>query len=88
MDAADFPYEISDHARETIRERSIELEWIMRVLNDPALTEPDRLDPDAMHALAVIPEYGDRVLRVTYNPTVSPWRIITAHIDRRMKGRL
>lgn len=41
-----------------------------------------------MHAMARIPEYGDRVLRVIYNHAASPEHIITAFFDRRMKGRL
>ena len=88
MADTEFPYEISDHAAETIKERGVELEWVARVVQNPAQTHPDQLDPDAVHALATIPEFGDRVLRVIYNPTVTPWRIVTAFFDRRMKGRL
>jgi hypothetical protein len=81
-------FEISDHAAEAIRERGIDPAWIARVLAGPARTEPDRLDPAAMHAMAAIPECGGRVLRVIYNGNVSPCRIITAYFDRRMEGRL
>lgn len=88
MAEGDFPYQISDHARKTILERDIDLAWISRVVQHPIKTHPDLLDPEAMHALAKIPERGDRVLRVIYNPTVSPWRIVTAFFDRRMKGKL
>jgi hypothetical protein len=84
----DFPYEISDHARESLREREIDLAWVARVIENPATTHRDPLDFSAMHALAAIPENGDRVLRVIYNHTVSPYRIVTAFFDRRMKGRL
>lgn len=83
-----FPYEISDHARMTIMERGVDLEWIVRVVQRPLKTHPDPRNPTAIHALGKIPEYGDRVLRVIYNPNVSPSRIITAFFDRRMKGRL
>jgi hypothetical protein len=83
-----FPFEISDHAREVLQERGIELAWVTRVIRLPIRTHPDLLDPNALHALAKIPEFGDRVLRVIYNPTVQPWRIVTAFFDRRMKGRL
>jgi hypothetical protein len=83
-----FPYQLSDHATEAMHERNIDPAWVARVIDNPALTEPDRLDPQARHALAAIPEHGDRVLRVIYNPSVTPWRVITAYFDRRMKGRL
>ena len=80
--------EYSDHATKAMRERGIDLLWVQRVVENPARTEPDRLDPAVTHALAGIPEFGDRVLRVIYNANVQPWRIITAYFDRGMKGRL
>ena len=83
-----FPYELTIHAREQIVERDISLEWIKRVLDSPALTEPHKTDPELRHALGVIPEYGNRVLRVVYNYTTDPWRVVTVHFDRRMKGKL
>jgi hypothetical protein len=38
------------------------------------------------HALAKIPECGDRVLRVVYNAYVDPLRVVTAYFDRRERG--
>ncbi len=73
----DFPFELSAHAAAVIKERGIRLEWINRVLISPEKTEPDAYDPALQHALAHIPEHGNRVLRVVYNVTVEPWRIIT-----------
>lgn len=83
-----FPYPLTDHAARRISERNISLEWINRVLSNPQRTEPDPEDPELCHALGTIPEYGNRVLRVVYNETVSPWRIVSAHFDRRLKGKL
>jgi hypothetical protein len=40
-----------------------------------------------MHAFARVPERNDRVLRVVYNASVHPLRVITIHFDRRVKGR-
>jgi hypothetical protein len=79
---------ISDHAANAMRERGIDPAWVHRVIEQPAKTEPDQLDPNATHALGAIPEFGGRVLRVVYNASATPWRIITAFFDRRMKGRL
>jgi hypothetical protein len=56
--------------------------------SDQAGGEPDREDPELRHALARIPEYGDRVLRVVYNQTTVPWRIITVYFDRTQRNRL
>jgi hypothetical protein len=44
-------------------------------------TENDLIDPALAHALLVIPERGFRVLRVIYDETVSPVRIVTLYFD-------
>jgi hypothetical protein len=54
----------------------------------PILAERDKEDPLLTHVLAKIPEFGDRVLRMVYNPSVHPPRIVTVFFDRKMKGRL
>lgn len=40
-----------------------------------------------MHAFLRIAERNYRVLRVVYNPSVHPLRVITVYFDRRLKGR-
>jgi hypothetical protein len=79
-------YELTAHAATVIREREIDAAWIERVLGKPERTEPDRFDPSLTHALAPIAERGGRVLRVVYNPSVDPKRIVTAYFDRRQRG--
>lgn len=64
------------------------MDWVIRTLSDPERIEPDRADPEVNHALARIPEYGNRVLCVVYNHTVVPPRIVTAFFDRRQRNRL
>lgn len=81
-------YTLTNHARRVIEERKIHTEWINRTLERPQRTERDRHDPNLNHALAPIPEFGDRVLRVVYNKTDSPWKIVTAYFDRTMKDKL
>jgi len=81
-------YELSVHARATLRKRKIPAAWLERVLAVPHLTEPDDEDPEVQHWLARIPEFDNRVLRVLVNTTVSPVRIVSLYFDRRMKKRL
>lgn len=47
-----------------------------------------RVDPDIVHHLRTIEACEDRVLRVLYNEAVSPVRIVSVFLDRRMKGKL
>jgi hypothetical protein len=81
-------YELSDHAARRIAERNIERRWIEMTLDEPDRQEPDPIDPSAKHAFKQIAEMDDRVLRVVYNTTATPVRIISAYFDRRMKGKL
>jgi uncharacterized protein YuzE len=71
-----FPYALTAHAAKVISEREISMAWITRVLAHPEKTEPDRDDPTLRHALARIPAYEERVLRVVYNETTEPWLIV------------
>ncbi|MGZ9148757.1 MAG: DUF4258 domain-containing protein [Candidatus Deferrimicrobiaceae bacterium] len=80
--------EYTAHALLVMSERGIEKEWVLRVLENPRKVEGDPLDPDLTHAMAPIPEFGGRVLRVIYNHSVSPWRVVTAFIDRAMKEKI
>lgn len=81
-------YELSAHAVTVMAEREILEIWVERVLVSPERTEPDATDPLLRHALGRIPERDDRVLRVVYNETVHPWRVVTAYFDRAMRGKL
>jgi len=79
---------LTNHASVVLRERDIPVEWVRRVLTHPHLRLPDAEDPDLFHALAPIAERKDRVLRVVYNGTMNPWRVVTAHFDRAWRGML
>ena len=80
---ANTPYTLTAHAATVIAEREIEPAWIERVLARPERTEADRSDATLTHALARIEERGHRVLRVVYNASVNPLRVVTAYFDRR-----
>jgi uncharacterized protein DUF4258 len=76
-------YELTEHARDALEKRRIELAWVEHALDAPEATEADPVDPDLEHRLARIPEWGNRVLRVIVNRTTTPLRIVTAFFDRR-----
>jgi hypothetical protein len=76
-------FDLTSHARAVLAERRIDLAWVGRVLASPERTEPDRGDPSLRHALGPIRERDGRVLRVVYDPAVSPIRVVTAFFDRR-----
>jgi len=75
------------HAAAVIAEREIDASWIARAFSRPDRTEPHPLDRSLMHALIAIPERGDRVLRVVYNPSYKPPKVVTAYFDRRQRGK-
>ena len=81
------PYELTAHAAVVITERGIELEWVDRTFLEPERTEADRNDPSLQHALRRIAQRDDRVLRVIYNDSVDPPKIVTAYFDRRQRGK-
>jgi len=83
-----FPDPLTDHAAQRVSERNISLEWIYRVLSNPQKTEPHPEDPELRYAWGTISESGNRVLRVVYNETVNPWRIVSVYFERKLKGKL
>lgn len=74
-------YTLTEHAEKRLRRRKIDPEWIATTLDHPARTENDHDDPDLAHALRPIPERGFRVLRVVYNESAEPVRVVTAYFD-------
>ena len=74
-------YILTEHAIKRCKRRKIQPEWIKTALSHPARTENDFDDPTLVHALIAIPERGFRILRVIYNESVSPVRIVTIYFD-------
>ena len=81
-------YVLTDHAKTRILERNILEEWVERTISSPDLLELDSEDPTKRHAFKVIPENGDRVLRVIYNESNTPWSVISAYFERKRRGTL
>jgi hypothetical protein len=82
------PYLLSLHAQKVIEERRIKIEWIEYVLSNPCRRMPDPSDLELEHAVQVIKENDNRVLRIIYNKCVDPVRIVTAYFDRNLRGKL
>ncbi|MFN0131165.1 MAG: DUF4258 domain-containing protein [Phycisphaerales bacterium] len=82
------PFRLSEHARHVIAERAIRLEWVAATLESPSRSEADRDDAALLHALRRIDDFGGRVLRVVYNPSLRPPLIVTAYFDRSMKDKM
>ena len=77
--------DLTQHARDAITKRKIEIRWVEHVLTNPMQVAHD---PALEYRLATITEFGSRVLRVVVNRTVSPVKIVTLYFDRRLKGKL
>ncbi len=78
--------EFTQHAKDVIEARRLDFEWIERTITAPDLVE-DAAD-GTRHFLARVPEKEGRVLRVVVNPQADPPLVVTAFLDRRMRGHL
>jgi hypothetical protein len=78
---------LTEHAEAMVELRRIGHEWIDLALASPDGVAQDLFDPRLYHALRVIPEADNRILRVIYNATVSPVAIVTVFFDRRERRR-
>ena len=82
------PFALSDHAKRRIAQRGITVTQVRRALLNPDRVEPDREDDLALHAIKRFYVPGGSVtLRVVYNPTKSPWQVITAFFDRKARPK-
>jgi hypothetical protein len=77
---------LTAHAEAVVAERGIAVEWIAVTLSEPESVIVDRDDLELSHALRRIPEFGGRTLRVVFNQTSVPKRVVTAYFDRALKG--
>jgi hypothetical protein len=77
----------TQHALKRMAKRQLRQEWIEQVIASPSRIEPDEQDPDLEHRLASMPELANRVLRVIVSKA-EPKRVVTVHLDRKMKGKI
>ncbi len=76
-------YRLTQHARDVLAKRQIEIQWMEQVLTAPEVIEPDPVDPDLEHLLERISQFGDRGLRVIINNKQNPPLVVTVFFDRR-----
>jgi uncharacterized protein DUF4258 len=81
-------YELTEHARQVLEQREVQIEWLELTLNEPTLKMPDPDDRSLERWYRAIPEYGSRVLRVVVYLSVEPVRVVSVFFDRGMKGKL
>jgi len=77
----------TEHALRRMAKRQLREDWIERVIAHPSRIEPDEVDSTLEHRLAILPELANRVLRVIVSKD-EPRCVITAHLDRKLKGKL
>jgi len=82
--------ELTSHAEAQLLERELKLAWIEETLVNPIATEPDSNDQELTSAFGKISDCEDgveRVFKVVYNKTTTPWKIVTCYFDRNAKRR-
>lgn len=85
-----FSVELTYHAIEQIEYREINYDWIRESLLNPIKIDDDPNDPLLKWAFGKI-DCADgkmRVLKVVYNDSETPWKVITLHFDRGAKRKL
>ena len=80
-------FHYTEHVRQRMAKRQLQFEWVERTVNNPARIELDAVDSSLEHRLGIVPELANRVLRVIVSKA-EPRRVVTAYLDRSMKGKL
>ncbi len=73
-------YQVSQHARDMLRERKISETWVKLAMEDPERQEMKA--GGTVHYGRAIKECGGRYLRVFVSPDVKPPRIVPVFFDR------
>ena len=76
---------LSKHTADEMNGRGILLSYIEAALTSPDRAVPDPTDPALRRSYKVIPEFGNRVLRVVHRPDGDDIFVVTAHWDRGAK---
>lgn len=76
---------LTAHARLTIQERGLALEWVERAIESPDRIEADPSGPDIWRSFKLIPEAGNRIIRVVHRREGANILVITAFLDRGAK---
>jgi hypothetical protein len=77
---------MSRHALQEIAKRKLDPRWVERIALRPCWTEPDP-QPGVVRHYGVVPELGNRVLRVPISDRGDERLIISAFPDRAARRR-
>lgn len=75
------------HALTEIQRRNIDQSWVERALSDPDRIEADPFRVGVFRYYGIVPERGNRYIRVAAVPTGGGFRIVTAMLDRGERKR-
>ena len=77
---------LTRHAEARIKERSLAVQWIERIVRDPEWVEPD---PTAgtLRLFGRVPEAEDRLLRVAVVDRAGVRYVLSGHFDRTARRR-
>jgi esterase/lipase superfamily enzyme len=78
-------FELTLHAQYQMQVRRISPDWVAETLQNPERLVTDADSAGNTHYLRRIEAAGNRWLRVVVNPMVSPKKIVTLFLDRRIK---
>lgn len=81
------PLVLTAHARERLRSRRIETEWVEEAVLAPDWTEPDPNDPQIERRFKAVHGFGGRTLRVACVETATAIRVISVMFDRNARRK-
>lgn len=76
---------LSKHTADEMGKRRILLRYIEATLGFPDRVVQDPTDPALRRSYRIIPEFGNRMLRVVHRPEGDDIFVVTAHWDRGAK---
>lgn len=85
MSAALKPLFLTQHARDAVEERELDMDWLERTAREPDWIHPDPRRPGVERRFRRIPEFGDRVLRAACYETTTEIRILTVFFERKAR---
>ena len=88
LECAMSKFQLTLHAKVAIESRAIRHEWIASTIAAPEVSQPDGADSELVHALARIPEFENRVLRVVYNPGLNNHLLKPVGLNYGLKVRI
>ena len=81
-------FELSIHAQRALAKRRIQIKWVEMAIFDPQRVENHEKDTSLRQYWRKIEELDNRVLHIVVNFRKKPIIVVTAHLDRGMRGKL